>query len=99
MQKHNPRGVQIQPIRTTTVEVISLDWTTQAFRVGAVNAQLVRAACEWVEFHNVLIDNEILGNSRFPVPLIHLLERTVHQVRQERQFDATFLPDGQGFTI
>ena len=99
MHKRYPRRVQIQPIRTTAVKVVAFDWTIEAFRVGAVHAELVSAACERVEFHNVFIDHEILGNGRFSILFVHLLERTVHQVGRERQFDATFCPYWQRFAL
>ena len=99
VHEHNPRGVEVETVGAATVKVLSLDGSVQPFRVGAVHAQLVRAACERMQLHNVFIDNEILRNGRFTMLLIDLLERTVHQIGRKRQLDATFHPYRQGFAI
>ena len=71
MHKHNPCGMQIQPVCAAAIEVVASDGTAEPFRVGAVHAQLMRATCERMEFHNVFIDNELLVDYLDPSPLLH----------------------------
>ena len=99
VRKRDPRGVEVETVGAVTVEVVASDGAVETFRVGAVDAQLVRAACERMQLYNVLIDHTIERHGGLAMRFIYLLERAVHQIRGERQLDAPLLPYRQGLAV
>lgn len=73
------------------IEIVALNGTTEPFRMGAVHAQLVSAAREWMQIHNMFSNNAIQRHSWFTVLFIHPLKWTVHYIGCKRQFNTPFL--------
>ena len=59
MRERDTSGVQIESVGAAAVEVVAVDGTVETFRVGAVDAQLVRAARERMQLHKMLAHNMI----------------------------------------
>ena len=59
MRERDTSGVQIESVGAAAVEVVALDGAVETFRVGAVDTQLVSAARERMQLHNVLVHNTI----------------------------------------
>ena len=41
-------GVKVEAVGTGTIENVALDGTAKSFRMGAMDAKLMRAACLWI---------------------------------------------------
>ena len=55
-------GMEIEAVGTGAVEDVARDGTSEAVGMGAVDAELVGAACLGIELHAVLVGEDITGD-------------------------------------
>ena len=89
MGEPNLCGMQHQPLALRAIKLVALDRTSQAIRMGTMNAKLVGTPCLRIERYEVIVQELVVRHRSFAVLHIHHLARTIHRVWTQRQRDPT----------
>ena len=80
-------GMEVEAVGTGAVEDVALDGTSEAVGMGAVDAELVGAACLGIELHAVLVGEDVTGEGGLAYAVVDDLAGRIEGIAGEGEGD------------